>query len=640
MFSSAFARKAPHGEKTGVDVVKQGLVLKRGRIRKNWNIRYLELKGKKLAEVNNDGVIYAEASLSYFADARHCGSLDVAGMFMVLEDTKLILKHRTKRHFWLDFEGKNPDRREWVFALESCGVLNNTPHQSLRLEKGVHVSMASDSLDLSDPDSLIYQDISQHNETKIPDIRNRRIKSKSVLAIQCAFRCYRARKRVRRQRIHLEEEDKIRNRRMKRALAIQCTFRCYRARKRVRRQRIHLEEEDKEKDKNKGKELQELEDSITGLPDDWMKELIRIRPQTGRRGFLARREFAKRVEEFKKKEFHRNIAKLREKGFQKWVKPPNSVHWITMENKPEEKEKEPSFVADHELDLFKRTKRRNMLFRRPFNLRTIKISEQVLTYFSLGHQRQAYNLDESEIIELDKMLADSHDLAFQVLVKKNMNGSKLEDAEVLTFYISGSSPKGTYERTIKRLKFAAVAHPTDKDTSELMKMPKFVLMEIVNGGRRLISWTNNPREIVVRNRVQTKSFIQTVLISDPNATALMDGNLEVRPTGFAVHAGLKNRHQTKENVPISRDDLKSFLVSSGTYQLIVGIPCYDPDLKKEICRVAVERNMRAGYMFTIDDSTIVGYQTGRELKEEEAFVLGISSPSTTVQSLGTKQGGN
>jgi hypothetical protein len=79
-------------------------------------------------------------------------------------------------------------------------------------------------------------------------------------------------------------EIRIRNRRIKSALTIQCAFRCYRARKRVRKQRRLLEEKEKER-----KELQALEASITGLHDRWMKELMAIRAQTGMRGYLARR---------------------------------------------------------------------------------------------------------------------------------------------------------------------------------------------------------------------------------------------------------------------------------------------------------------------------------------------------------------
>lgn len=112
-----------------------------------------------------------------------------------------------------------------------------------------------------------------------------------------------------------QRELRIRAKRLKAAITIQCSYRCVRARRRVIKQRKIVEERDREK-----RELQELEDSIQGLHERWMHELMAIRAQTGVRGMLARRyvfthifclsiiitvdfsEFAKRLEAFKKQD--------------------------------------------------------------------------------------------------------------------------------------------------------------------------------------------------------------------------------------------------------------------------------------------------------------------------------------------------
>lgn len=81
-----------------------------------------------------------------------------------------------------------------------------------------------------------------------------------------------------------QRELRIRAKRLNAAITIQCAYRCLRARRRIVKQRKVVEEREREK-----RELQELEDSIQGLHERWMHELMAIRAQTGVRGMLARR---------------------------------------------------------------------------------------------------------------------------------------------------------------------------------------------------------------------------------------------------------------------------------------------------------------------------------------------------------------
>lgn len=76
---------------------------------------------------------------------------------------------------------------------------------------------------------------------------------------------------------------RVRAKRMNAALIIQCAFRCYRARMRVVKQRMLYAEREHER-----RELDALEKSIEGLHDAFMTELLVIRAQTGIRGKLAR----------------------------------------------------------------------------------------------------------------------------------------------------------------------------------------------------------------------------------------------------------------------------------------------------------------------------------------------------------------
>jgi hypothetical protein len=111
-------------------------------------------------------------------------------------------------------------------------------------------------------------------------------RKKGAMKLQCLVRGKQQRKRYKKNYRLLvrQREVRIRNRRLKAALMIQCAFRCHRAKKRVLKQRRLVEEREKER-----KELQELEDSIHGLHERWMQELMAIRAQTGVRGLLARR---------------------------------------------------------------------------------------------------------------------------------------------------------------------------------------------------------------------------------------------------------------------------------------------------------------------------------------------------------------
>jgi hypothetical protein len=77
---------------------------------------------------------------------------------------------------------------------------------------------------------------------------------------------------------------RIRAKKEKAAVVIQCAYRCYRAKKRVAQQRIVFGEKVKERE-----EMAALEKSIEGMHEDWMQQLLAIRAQTGIRGMLARK---------------------------------------------------------------------------------------------------------------------------------------------------------------------------------------------------------------------------------------------------------------------------------------------------------------------------------------------------------------
>jgi hypothetical protein len=81
-----------------------------------------------------------------------------------------------------------------------------------------------------------------------------------------------------------QREVRIRAKRQKSAIIVQCAFRIYRAKKRVGKQRLLVAEREKER-----KEIEMLEASIQGLHSRWMDELMAIRAQTGVRKMLAKK---------------------------------------------------------------------------------------------------------------------------------------------------------------------------------------------------------------------------------------------------------------------------------------------------------------------------------------------------------------
>lgn len=108
---------------------------------------------------------------------------------------------------------------------------------------------------------------------------------KCVIRVQAWARCRMARKKYKKSYRSLVRQRalRIRAKREKAALIIECSFRCFRARKRVRNQRVLVADREKER-----RELKALEDSLEGLHGQWMQELLVIRAQTGMRGHLAR----------------------------------------------------------------------------------------------------------------------------------------------------------------------------------------------------------------------------------------------------------------------------------------------------------------------------------------------------------------
>jgi len=91
-----------------------------------------------------------------------------------------------------------------------------------------------------------------------------------------------------------QRELRIRAKRLSAVITIQCIYRIHLAKKRMIKQRAIVMEQRQEK-----AELMELEKSILGYHQSWMQELLAIRAQTGIRGMLARKEFAKRIEAHK-----------------------------------------------------------------------------------------------------------------------------------------------------------------------------------------------------------------------------------------------------------------------------------------------------------------------------------------------------
>ena len=81
-----------------------------------------------------------------------------------------------------------------------------------------------------------------------------------------------------------QREIRIRTKRLKSVIIIQCAYRMYRAKKRVSKQRAIVMEKRQEL-----AELDELEKNLQGYHQSWMDELLTIRAQTGIRGMLARK---------------------------------------------------------------------------------------------------------------------------------------------------------------------------------------------------------------------------------------------------------------------------------------------------------------------------------------------------------------
>ncbi len=91
-----------------------------------------------------------------------------------------------------------------------------------------------------------------------------------------------------------QRELRIRAKRLKAAIILQCSYRTHLAKKKVIKQRAMVMERRQEQ-----AELAALEASLAGYHQSWMEELLAIRAQTGIRGMIARKEFAKKIEAHK-----------------------------------------------------------------------------------------------------------------------------------------------------------------------------------------------------------------------------------------------------------------------------------------------------------------------------------------------------
>lgn len=112
------------------------------------------------------------------------------------------------------------------------------------------------------------------------------IENKAVVKIQAVVRGKQAKNYVERSRKRLERQRQARRieRRQKAALKIQCRARIYLAKRKARKKRELKEEEERER-----KEFEDLEASLEGLHEDFMKELLVIRAQKGARSMIARK---------------------------------------------------------------------------------------------------------------------------------------------------------------------------------------------------------------------------------------------------------------------------------------------------------------------------------------------------------------
>lgn len=87
-----------------------------------------------------------------------------------------------------------------------------------------------------------------------------------------------------RRRLERQRQARRVERRQKAAVKLQCCARIYIARRKARRRRELRDEEERER-----REFEELEQSLEGLHEDFMNELLVIRAQKGARSMLARR---------------------------------------------------------------------------------------------------------------------------------------------------------------------------------------------------------------------------------------------------------------------------------------------------------------------------------------------------------------
>ncbi len=112
------------------------------------------------------------------------------------------------------------------------------------------------------------------------------IENKAITKIQSIVRGKQAKEYVARSRKRLERQRQARrvDRRQKAALKMQCRARIYLARKKIKHRRKLREDDERER-----REFEDLELSLEGLHEDFMKELLVIRTQKGVRSMLAKK---------------------------------------------------------------------------------------------------------------------------------------------------------------------------------------------------------------------------------------------------------------------------------------------------------------------------------------------------------------
>lgn len=112
------------------------------------------------------------------------------------------------------------------------------------------------------------------------------IQTKAAVKIQAVVRGKQAKEYVERSRKRLVRQRQARriDQRHKAAIKIQCRVRCRQARAKANKRRQIREDEERER-----REFEELELSLEGLHEDFMKELLVIRAQKGARSMLARK---------------------------------------------------------------------------------------------------------------------------------------------------------------------------------------------------------------------------------------------------------------------------------------------------------------------------------------------------------------